>query len=221
MYLMTKRVLVAPSLLSADFGELSKGVRKIEELGGDFVHIDVMDGHFVPNITLGPKTVADLRKLTRLPFDVHLMVEKPENFIEAFCEAGADYLTIHYEATTHVNRVLTAIRDCGRHPGVSIVPSTPANTLSEVLEMADMVLIMTVNPGFGGQKLIPGCLKKVEAIRRLKEERGYRFLIEVDGGMHAETARLAKQAGAEVIVAGSAIFSTQDPESEMAALRGE
>ncbi len=211
---------MAPSLLSADFGELSRGVRKIEELGGDFVHIDVMDGHFVPNITLGPKTVADLRKITRLPFDVHLMVEKPENFIEAFCEAGADYLTIHYEATTHVNRVLAAIRDCGRHPGISIVPSTPVEAISEVLEMVDIVLIMTVNPGFGGQKLIPGCLIKVETIRAIKKEKGYSFLIEVDGGIHGETARLAREAGAEVIVAGSAIFSTQNPAAEMAMLRG-
>lgn len=217
---MTNRVLVAPSLLSADFGELSRGVRKIEELGGDFVHVDVMDGHFVPNITLGPKTVADLRKITRLPFDVHLMVEKPENFIEAFCEAGADYLTIHYEATTHVNRALAAIREYGRHPGISIVPSTPVEAISEVLEMVDIVLIMTVNPGFGGQKLIPGCLGKVAAVHRIKKAKGYSFLIEVDGGIHGETAHLAREAGAEVIVAGSAIFSTQNPAAEMAMLRG-
>jgi ribulose-phosphate 3-epimerase len=218
---MGKRVIVAPSVLSADFGELARAVRTIEEIGGDFVHLDVMDGRFVPNITFGPKVVADLRPCTRLPFDVHLMIEAPEKYIEDFCRAGADYLTIHYEATTHVHRVLSAIRDCGKHPGISIVPSTPVEALTEVLELVDIVLIMTVNPGFGGQTLIPRCLKKVETLNRWKETGGNEYLIEVDGGIHRQTIGSALRAGAEVIVAGSAIFASADPKAEVEALRKE
>ncbi len=217
---MSSRVIVAPSLLSADFGELARGARLIEEIGGDFIHLDVMDGHFVPNITFGPKAVTDLRKVTRLPFDAHLMIENPENFVEEFCRTGADYVTIHLEATTHVHRALAAIRDCGRHPGISIVPSTPVDALSEVLAMVDIVLVMTVNPGFGGQELIPQCLKKVEKLKALKEEKGYSYLVEVDGGIHSKTIRLALDAGAEVIVAGSAIFDSPDPKAEVEMLRG-
>jgi ribulose-phosphate 3-epimerase len=217
---MNNRVLVAPSLLSADFGELAKGVRLIEEIGGDFVHIDVMDGHFVPTITFGPKAVADLRKVTRLPFDVHLMIERPENHLEDFCQAGADYLTVHYEATTHLHRVLTAIRIFGKRPGISIVPSTTVEAITEVLELVDIVLVMTVNPGFGGQTLISRCLKKVESLRRIKEADGYGYLVEVDGGIYRETVRQALDAGAEVIVTGSAIFSAEDPRAEVAILRG-
>jgi ribulose-phosphate 3-epimerase len=217
---MERRVIVAPSLLSADFSDLAGGVRLIESIGGDFVHLDVMDGHFVPVITFGPKAVADLRKLTRLPFDVHLMIEKPETAIEDFCRAGANYCTVHFEATVHLNRVLNAIRECGVHPGVSIVPSTPVEAIAEVLELVDMVLVMTVNPGFGGQSLIPGCLRKVEELRRRKEASGYGYLVEVDGGIHGDTIRPALEAGAEVIVAGSAIFDSKDPKAEIAALRG-
>jgi ribulose-phosphate 3-epimerase len=218
---MASRVLVAPSLLSADFGELARGAQLIEQIGGDLVHLDVMDGHFVPNITFGPKAIADIRKATRLPFDVHLMIEKPENLLEAFCKAGADYLTVHYEATNHVHRVLKAIRECGARPGISIVPATPAEALSEVLELVDMVLVMTVEPGFGGQDLIARCLKKVETLRRIKEENGYRYLVEVDGGIHRETVAQAVAAGAEVLVAGSAIFGAKDPAAEMRFLRGQ
>lgn len=217
---MANRVLVAPSLLSADFGELAKGARLIEAIGGDFVHLDVMDGHFVPNITFGPKVITDLRKVTKVPFDVHLMIEKPENILRAFCGAGANYLTIHYEATTHVYSVLESIRECGTHPGVSIVPSTPAESLSEVLEIVDIVLVMTVEPGFGGQEIISRCLKKVELLRRLKDAHGYRYLVEVDGGIHRGTVRQALDAGAEIVVAGSAIFSSNDPAAEISALRG-
>ena len=218
---MERRVLVAPSLLSADFSDLAGGVRLIESIGGDLVHLDVMDGHFVPVITFGPKAVADLRKLTRLPFDVHLMIEKPERTVEDFCRAGADYCTVHFEATVHLNRVLAAIRECGSHPGVSIVPSTPVEAIKEVLELVDMVLVMTVNPGFGGQSLIPGCLKKVQELRKLKADSGYNYLVEVDGGIHANTVSSALDAGAEVIVAGSAIFDSKDPKAEIAALRGK
>ncbi len=219
--IMERRALIAPSLLSADFSNLAGGVRLIESIGGDMVHLDVMDGHFVPVITFGPKAVADLRKLTRLPFDVHLMIEKPERSVEDFCRAGADYCTVHFEATVHLNRVLASIRECGAHPGVSIVPSTPVEAIQEVLELVDMVLVMTVNPGFGGQSLIPACLRKVEDLRKRKERGGYNYLVEVDGGIHADTAASARDAGAEVIVAGSAIFDSEDPKAEIAALRGQ
>jgi ribulose-phosphate 3-epimerase len=217
---MQNRVLVAPSLLSADFGHLARGVRMIEEIGGDMVHLDVMDGGFVPNITFGSKAVEDLRGASRLPFDVHLMVDRPENHVEAFCRAGADSLTFHLEATTHVQRLLTAIRGLGKRPGIAIVPSTPAEALSEVLELVDMVLVMTVNPGFGGQKIIPRCLRKVETLRRMREREGYSFLIEVDGGINRDTIASALDAGAEVIVAGNAVFTSPDPRAEVTALRG-
>lgn len=217
---MEEKVIVAASLLSADFADLGGAVRTIDASGGDLVHLDVMDGHFVPPITFGPKMIADLRKLTTLPFDVHLMVEKPEQRYEAFCEAGADYITFHHEATVHVHRLLTAIRACGKHPGISIVPSTPVDVLREVLELVDMVLVMTVNPGFGGQQLIPRCLAKVEELRRLKSAHGYTYLIEVDGGINRDTVAAAIEAGAEVVVAGSAVFEAADPRAEIAALRG-
>ncbi len=218
---MGKRVLIAPSLLSADFGCLSRSVESIGRIGGDFVHLDVMDGHFVPVITFGPKMVADIRGASSLPFDVHLMVSNPESCIEEFAEAGADYMTFHIEASVHANRLLARIRELGRHPGISLVPSTPVEALSEVLELADMILVMTVNPGFGGQKLIPACLHKVEALRNLKEKKGLGFLLEVDGGINRETVRQALDAGAEVIVAGSAVFESEDPAAEVAALRGQ
>jgi ribulose-phosphate 3-epimerase len=221
MPVMARQVIVAPSLLSADFGELARGVREIEAIGGDFVHLDVMDGVFVPNITFGPKAVADLRPVSRLPFDVHLMITRPESFAETFCQAGADYVTFHLEATTHVHRLLAAIRGAGKHPGISIVPSTPAEALTEVLELVDIILVMTVNPGFGGQTIIPRCLRKVETLRGLKERGGYGYLIEVDGGINRETVRSALDAGAEVIVAGNAVFTAVDPKREVAALRGD
>jgi ribulose-phosphate 3-epimerase len=217
---MGKRVLVAPSLLSADFGELARNVRLIQDMGADMVHLDIMDGHFVPNLTFGPKVVEDVRKVSTLPFDCHLMVERPELFIDSFTAAGADTITIHCEATVHLHRSLYRIRELGKRPGVSLVPSTPVNALYEVLEMVDTILVMTVNPGFGGQKIIPGCLRKVEALRTLKEKRGYGYLIEVDGGISRQTVRQALDAGAEVIVAGSAVFESPDPKAEIAALRG-
>ncbi len=216
-----RRVLVAPSVLSADFGELAHAVRMVGEVGGDMVHLDIMDGHFVPNLTFGPKVVADLRKASALPFDVHLMVEQPQRWIESFCEAGADYLTVHLEACTHLERVLASIRACGKHPGVAIVPSTPAEALSEVLGAVDIVLVMTVNPGFGGQVLIPRTLRKVETLARWKREQSLGFMIEVDGGLNADTIGDALRAGAEVIVAGHAVFSAPDPAREVAILRGE
>jgi len=215
-----RKVLIAPSVLSADFGSLADAVRLVDTIGGDFVHQDVMDGCFVPQITFGQKAVTDLRPVSRLPFDTHLMVCRPETSIESFCDAGASHVTIHWEAAIHHHRLLTAIRQKGARPGIAIVPSTPAEAIVEVLPFVDLVLVMTVNPGFGGQELIPRCLRKVEALDRIRRERGLEFLIEVDGGINRETIRSALNAGADVIIAGTAIFEAPDPAEEVAFLRG-
>jgi ribulose-phosphate 3-epimerase len=212
-------VLVAPSILSADFGCLADAVRAIEKGGGDWVHVDIMDGSFVPNITFGPAVVAALRRHTRLPFDVHLMIVRPQDFLEEFARAGADHITIHCEAVVHLHRTLTAIRTLGKKAGISIVPSTPAAQLSEVLHMVDIVLVMTVNPGFGGQELIERTLEKVRYLKEQKRKHGYPYLIEVDGGINRDTCRKAVQAGAEVLVAGSAVFNSEHPEEEIRLLR--
>jgi ribulose-phosphate 3-epimerase len=218
---MPRRILIAPSVLSADFGDLAGAARAVSAMGGDFVHLDVMDGHFVPNLTFGPKVVSDLRPVSDLPFDVHLMIERPDLWIDRFADAGADWITIHREASAHTQRTLAAIRARGKRPGVSIVPATPAEALSEVLDDVDLVLVMTVNPGFGGQQLIPRTLRKVEAIARMRVARKLEFLIEVDGGINRDTARSAVDAGADVIVAGQAVFTAADPAREVALLRGE
>jgi ribulose-phosphate 3-epimerase len=218
---MPRRVLIAPSVLSADFGHLARATRAVAEMGGDFVHLDVMDGHFVPNLTFGPKAVADLRPVTPLPFDVHLMIEHPERWTDRFIDAGADWLTIHLEAAVHAQRTLCAIRGRGKRPGVSIVPATPAEALSEVLDDVDLVLVMTVNPGFGGQPLIPRTLRKVETLAGVRAARHLAFLIEVDGGINRDTARSAIEAGADILVTGSAVFEAEDPAREVAFLRGE
>jgi ribulose-phosphate 3-epimerase len=212
-------VRIAPSILAADFGELASGVRLAESMGGDFVHIDVMDGCFVPPITFGSKAVGDLRPVSRLPFDVHLMICRPENQVEVFCASGADFITVHLEATTHLHRVLSAILAKGKKPGVAIVPSTPVEALVEVLPMAALVLVMTVNPGFGGQKMISRCLRKVSELRRLRTEEGLGFLIEVDGGINRETAAEAVGAGADVLVAGTALFGAPSPADEVAFMK--
>jgi ribulose-phosphate 3-epimerase len=214
-----RKTLIAPSVLSANFGALADGVRQAESMGGDLVHLDVMDGSFVPPITFGEKAVHDLRPVTRLPFDVHLMIRAPENHVDEFCAAGADYLTIHFEAATHLHAVLSSIRERGARPGIACVPSTPAEALTEVLALVDMVLVMTVSPGFGGQELIPCCLKKVRLLRRMREETGLGYLIEVDGGINRWTAAAALEAGADVLVAGSALFGAEDPAAEVAFLR--
>jgi len=201
------KALLAPSLLSADFSNLEKAIKQIEDNNGSVVHIDVMDGQFVPEITYGQPVVRCIRKLTKLPFDVHLMVEHPENQIQTFAEAGADWITFHLEAAVHAHRLIQQIHQLGKKAGVSIVPSTPVSMLTELLECADIILVMSVNPGYGGQKLIPSCLKKVSELKKLREENGYNYLISVDGGVNNETLQSVKDAGADVIVSGSSFFN--------------
>jgi ribulose-phosphate 3-epimerase len=213
------KALVAPSILSADFGHLADEVRRIEEGGGDWVHMDIMDGVFVPNITFGPAMVASLRQHSRLPFDTHLMIVHPEEYISHFADAGSDIITIHYEATVHVHRVLSQIRKIGKKAGISIVPSTPAAMLSEILPELDLILVMTVNPGFGGQQLIPQTLNKVSQLAEMRRSGGHDYLIEVDGGINRESCKTAIEAGADVLVAGSAVFDSDNIEQEINALK--
>lgn len=203
---MKKRFL-SPSLLSADFSDLKSALEKIKDSGCEFVHIDVMDGHFVPQITYGQPVVKSLRPYTDLLFDVHLMVERPEEMVDSFAEAGADYITFHYESTVHIHRLIQHIHDIGKKAGISIVPSTPVSAISEILADVDMVLVMTVNPGFGGQKLIPSCVKKISELEQIKYENGYKYLLSVDGGVNNDTVESVVNAGADVVVSGSAFFS--------------
>lgn len=215
-----QQLIVAPSVLSADFSDLAGAVKTIESSKADWVHLDVMDGHFVPNLTFGPKMVADLRPLTKLPFDVHLMIDNPAELVEDFAKAGADYITIHPEAVVHVHRLLTSIRDMGKRPGISIVPSTPVAAIAEVLPLVDLILIMTVNPGFGGQSLIPSCLDKVTELTELRRARKLDFLISVDGGINRSTVQTARKAGVDVVVSGSAFFGASNPALEVQAYKG-
>ena len=198
---------LAPSLLSADFCSLENAIKQIEENGGSVVHIDVMDGQFVPEITYGQPVVRSIRKLTKLPFDVHLMVEDPEKQIDSFVDAGADWITFHYEATTHAHRLIQMIHEKGKLAGVSICPGTPINILSEILKCADIILVMTVNPGWGGQKIIQSCVEKIAELKKIREEKGYNYLISVDGGVNSQTLESVKSAGADIIVSGSAFFN--------------
>jgi ribulose-phosphate 3-epimerase len=204
-------IRLAPSILSANFAALGEDIRKVEEAGAHMLHLDVMDGHFVPNITIGPPVVRSIRNATKLPLDVHLMISDPDKYIPAFVEAGANILTVHAEATVHLDRTLNFIRSQNVGAGVSLNPATPISTVEHVLGLVDMLLIMSVNPGFGGQRFIPYSVQKIRQARQLIEERNYRCVIEVDGGIDTDTLPEVIKAGAGVLVAGSAIFGTADP----------
>ena len=205
---MTYPVEIAPSILAADFASLGEGIRAVERGGATLLHVDVMDGHFVPNISIGVPVVASLRKATRLPLDVHLMIERPELYIQAFAEAGADMISVHQEATPHLDRAISMIREHGCQSGTVINPATPVSTLSEVLGHVDHVLVMSVNPGFGGQKFIPGTLEKIRELKRIREAYNHLFRIEVDGGVGPDNVADLVRAGAEILVAGTSIFHT-------------
>lgn len=214
-------IKIAPSILAADFAAMGKAVEQLEGWGADWVHVDVMDGHFVPNITFGPGMCWAIRQLTSLPLDVHLMVEEPAKWVKPFAEAGADVITVHVEADAHVHRTLQTIRDFGKKAGVVLNPGTPPIMALPVLSLCDIVLVMSVNPGFGGQRFIPDVLEKIRTLRGIADQQGVEVDIEVDGGVNPETARLCREAGANVLVAGSSLFGAQNPREMVAKLRGE
>ena len=211
-------VELAPSILSADFAHLAEQIQAAERGGGTVIHVDVMDGHFVPNITIGPPVVASLRKVTKLPLDCHLMIENPDEFIPAFAEAGASWVSVHYEACRHLHRSLQLIAQHGMKPGVVINPATKTELVIPVLEMVHHVLVMSVNPGFGGQQFIPYALKKIRRLKELRQEMGLQFRIEVDGGVAHDTVKSVVEAGAELLVAGNAVFGEGHAERDARAL---
>jgi ribulose-phosphate 3-epimerase len=210
---------ISPSILSADFARLGEEIRAIDAGGADYIHIDVMDGHFVPNITIGPLVVEAVRKVTTKPLDVHLMIENPDRYIADFAKAGADLITVHQEAVPHLHRTIQLIKSLGKKAGVSINPATPVATLDVILDDLDLVLLMSVNPGFGGQSFIPATLAKISALRQRIQERGLAVEIEIDGGVKADNVGEIAAAGADVFVAGSAVFSTPDYGQTIALLR--
>jgi ribulose-phosphate 3-epimerase len=211
--------LIAPSILSADFSRLGDAVRLAEDAGADLIHVDIMDGHFVPNLTLGPGLVAAIRRETRLPIDVHLMVDNPRAFVPLFHEAGADWISIHVEATAHLHKDLTMIRALGRKAGVALNPGTPIDTLKEVLPELDFILIMSVNPGWGGQSFIPACRDKIRKLRDWIRAENFRIPIEVDGGIKLDNAADVIRDGCEIVVAGSAVYDAPDPAAAVKALK--
>ena len=212
-------IKISPSILSADFSRLGEDVQAVDRAGADYIHIDVMDGHFVPNITIGPLVVDALRKVTDKPLDVHLMIENPDLYIPDFAKAGADIITVHQEAVPHLHRTVQLIKSLGKKAGVSLNPATPAETLDVILDELDLVLIMSVNPGFGGQSFIPSALDKIRALRQRITERGLSIELEVDGGVKIDNIREVVAAGADVLVAGSAVFNTEDYAATITALR--
>ncbi|OGU58252.1 MAG: ribulose-phosphate 3-epimerase [Ignavibacteria bacterium RBG_13_36_8] len=202
--------LLAPSILSADFSNLAQQIRYVEFGGADWIHCDVMDGHFVPNITFGPLVIKSLKKITKLPLDVHLMIKNPDKYLNDFVEAGASCLTVHQEAVVHLHSTINKIKELGVKAGVSVNPSTPISTLNEILPFIDLVLIMSVNPGFGGQKFISSSIIKIEELARLRESNNYNFLIEVDGGINLQNIKIISDAGCDVCVAGASIFKSSN-----------
>ncbi|MEJ8544469.1 ribulose-phosphate 3-epimerase [Brevibacillus borstelensis] len=214
-------VKIAPSILSADFARLGEEIRDVERGGADWIHVDVMDGHFVPNITIGPLIVDAIRPVTKLPLDVHLMIEEPDRYIPQFAKSGADWITVHQEACRHLHRTIYLIKEQGVKAGVVLNPATPIATIEPMLGDLDIVLLMTVNPGFGGQKFIHSVVPKIKELRRVLDELGWGHVeIEIDGGVNTETARLCEEAGATVLVAGSAVFNQADRAAAIAAIRG-
>jgi ribulose-phosphate 3-epimerase len=213
---------IAPSILSANFACLEGEVKKVEKAGADLIHVDVMDGHFVPNITIGPIVVKAIRPITKLPLDVHLMIENPEKYINSFIDAGADYLTVHVEACIHLHRILQAIRERKIRAGVALNPHTPLSSIEDVLPNLDLILIMSVNPGFGGQKFIPQSIDKLQRVQKLLKERGMEHIqVEVDGGVKLDNIKKIAQAGAEILVSGSGIYKTSDPAETIRAMKKE
>jgi ribulose-phosphate 3-epimerase len=212
-------ITIAPSLLSSDFADLKNQIRLAEEGGADWIHLDVMDGHFVPNLTIGPPVISSIRKATRLPLDTHLMITNAERFLESYREAGADILTVHYEACRHVHRAIQRIKELGAKAGVSLNPATPVTVLQDLLGDVDMVLLMTVNPGFGGQTFIPRSLERIRALASMLETAGAPVLIEVDGGIDETTVHDVVRAGARVLVSGNYIFSSRDIPAAVRTLR--
>lgn len=212
-------VKIAPSILSANFAKLGEEITEVENSGADYIHVDVMDGHFVPNITIGPLIVDAIRPVTDLPLDVHLMIENPDRYIPTFAKAGASIISVHQEACPHLHRTIQLIKDQGVKAGVVINPATPVEMIKETLSYVDLVLVMTVNPGFGGQSFIHETLPKIKFLDELRKEHQYSFELEVDGGVNAETAKLCTDAGADVLVAGSAIFNKEDRKAAIAEIR--
>ncbi|ANB56341.1 ribulose-phosphate 3-epimerase [Anoxybacillus sp. B7M1] len=213
-------IKIAPSILSADFAKLGDDIRDVEQGGADYIHVDVMDGHFVPNITIGPLIVEAIRPITTLPLDVHLMIEHPDRYIPAFAKAGADILSVHVEACPHLHRTIHMIKELGVKAGVVLNPHTPVAMIESILDDIDLVLLMTVNPGFGGQKFISSVLPKIRQVAQMAKERGLQLEIEVDGGVNRKTAQLCVEAGANVLVAGSAIYGEIDRKAAIQAIRG-
>jgi len=213
-------VQIAPSILSADFARLAEEVRAVDAAGADLIHVDVMDGHFVPNLTIGPLVVEAIRPHTKLPIDTHLMIESPDDYIPAFAAAGSDLITVHVEACRHLHRTVALIREHGARPGVVLNPATPLCELSYILEEVEMVLLMSVNPGFGGQSYIASATGKVARLRKMIDDRGLQVRIEIDGGIKPDNCQAVIDAGADILVAGSAIFGSNDYATTIAALRG-